>query len=69
MVNDMPRSILRNVFAPLPQAVLFALLLTLAGCGNKGPLYLPSSPEPRAGTESAPAPAPTMQPSATPDNQ
>ena len=66
MVNDMPRSTLRNALAPLPPAVLFALLLSLAGCGNKGPLYLPSSPEPH---RAASIETPAAELSATPDNR
>jgi len=70
-VDDMPLPISRHTFggssSPLPRVALLALLVALAGCGNKGPLYLPSSPEPREAASAEPAPA--VELSATPDNQ
>ena len=43
-----------------PKWLLLWLLLTavLAGCGQKGPLYLPQSPAPSAASEQPPAAKP-----------
>lgn len=47
------------------RAIFISVLLTLSGCGNKGPLYLPapspsqSEPLPQPPTEQAPSPETT----------
>ena len=53
----MPPFFPRHASEPRPSAprlLIFLLggtLLALAGCGNKGPLYLPSSPEAQGGPQ------------------
>lgn len=54
---------------PWPRAALLAVLVALAGCGNKGPLYLPSSPEPEQAVTEDALPAPVAGLSALPDDQ
>lgn len=68
-VENMSSSSLYDTFARalLSCTALGVLLLALTGCGNKGPLYLPSSPEPREAASAEQAPA--VEPTATPDNQ
>ncbi|HLS97146.1 MAG: lipoprotein [Porticoccaceae bacterium] len=46
----------RSPASGLLLAALCGALFTLAGCGNKGPLYLPSSPEARGGEHAESAP-------------
>jgi predicted small lipoprotein YifL len=44
------------------------LVLSLAGCGQKGPLYRPEkAPQPEAQASAAPAPAETLNPTASSD--
>lgn len=48
----------------IPLFVLCSALLALAGCGNKGPLYLPNNPHPPVYVppkpDTSPAPASTV---------
>ncbi|WP_254460362.1 LPS translocon maturation chaperone LptM [Xanthomonas sacchari] len=50
--------------SPIRLVLSAAVLLALAGCGNKGPLVMPQKPVP---VEATPAPAPDATPPATTD--
>lgn len=44
---------------PMTNCVIALLLLTLGGCGQTGPLYLPEKPAPEQPTQQKPAPEQT----------
>lgn len=71
--NDFQRS---SLLTNLLRVALLGCLIGLAGCGNKGALYLPSAPEAQTASEAdavATPPAQTAEPDAaaspTPDPQ
>ncbi len=65
-MNESQGSSLAGPRGPVPRAVLLAcaLVLALAGCGQKGPLFLPSQARPEAKPVTSAASAPVLVPAA-----
>ncbi len=52
---------MRPTLPRIPSLILFLMILSFAGCGYKGPLYL-SKDKPAAAKKSAPQPVPAAEP-------